>query len=76
MEFKELFIRARQSDKEALLEIIEMYRPLMIKYAMVDGVLDEDLYQEFVYRIIVCVKKFPYPKDENTISCDFEIDKH
>ena len=76
MEFKELFIRARQSDKEALLEIIEMYRPLMIKYAMVDGVLDEDLYQEFVYRIIVCVKKFPYPKDENTISCYFEIDKH
>lgn len=41
-----------------------MYRPLMIKYAMVDGKLDEDLYQEFVYRIIVCVMKFPYDKSK------------
>lgn len=60
MEFEELFIRARQSDKEAILDIVEMYRPLMIKYAKVDGVLDEDLYQEFVYCIITCIMKFPY----------------
>lgn len=60
MEFEELFIRARQSDKEAILNIVEMYRPLMIKYAKVDGVLDEDLYQEFVYCIITCIMKFPY----------------
>lgn len=60
MEFEELFIRARQSDKEAILNIVEMYRPLMIKYAKVDGVLDEDLYQEFVYCIISCIMKFPY----------------
>jgi len=62
MEFEELFLRARKSDKEALLKIIEMYRPLMIKYAVVDGKLDEDLYQELVYRIIICVMKFPYEK--------------
>lgn len=62
MEFEELFLRARQSDMEALLKIIEMYRPLMIKYAVIDGKLDEDLYQEFVYTIIVCVMKFPYKK--------------
>jgi len=63
MEFEELFLRARNSDKEALLKIIEMYRPLMIKYAMVDDKLDEDLYQEFVYRVILCVMKFPYHKE-------------
>lgn len=62
MEFEELFLRARQSDKEALLKIIELYRPLMIKYAMVDEKLDEDLYQELVYRLLVCVMKFPYKK--------------
>lgn len=60
MEFEELFLRARKDDKEAMMKIIEMYRPLMIKYALVDGKLDEDLYQEFVYRILVCIKKFPY----------------
>jgi len=63
MEFEKLFLRARQSDKEALLEIIEMYRPMMIKYAIVDNKLDEDLYQELVYRLIVCVMKFPYSKE-------------
>lgn len=60
MGFEELFLRARQEDKEAMMKIIEIYRPLMIKYAMVDGKLDEDLYQEFVYRIIVCIKRFPH----------------
>jgi len=63
MEFEKLFLRARQADKEALLEIIEMYRPMMIKYAIVDNKLDEDLYQELVYRLIVCVMKFPYSKE-------------
>lgn len=63
MEFEKLFLRARQSDKEALLEIIEMYRPMMIKYAIVDNKFDEDLYQELVYRLIVCVMKFPYSKE-------------
>ena len=62
MEFEELFLRARQSVKEALLMIIELYRPLMIKYAMVDEKLDEDLYQELVYRLLVCVMKFPYER--------------
>lgn len=60
MGFKELLLHARESDKQAILEIIEMYRPLMIKYAMVDDVLDEDLYQEYVYCIIKCIMKFPY----------------
>lgn len=60
MDFKDLFLRAREADKEAMLEIIEMYRPLMIKHAMVNNVLDEDLYQEYVYCIIKCIMKFPY----------------
>lgn len=67
MEFEELFLRARKSDKEALLKIIEMYRPLMIKYAVVDGKMDEDLYQELVYRLIVCVMVFPYKKNKHNI---------
>ena len=63
MEFENLLLRARQDDKEALLEIIELYRPLMIKYAIVDKKLDEDLYQELVYRLLVCIMKFPYTKE-------------
>ena len=56
--FDEILIKAKSSDKKAMLEIIEMYRPLMIKHAMVQGKFDEDLYQEFVYTLLLCIEKF------------------
>ena len=46
MNFKELLYRARQGDEDAILEIFEMYRPLLIKNALVEGIFDEELYQE------------------------------
>ena len=45
-----------------MLQIIEMYRPLMVKYAVVCGKFDEDLYQEFVYTMLRCILKFPLEK--------------
>ena len=36
MNFKELLYRARQGDEDSILEIFEMYRPLLIKNALVD----------------------------------------
>lgn len=33
-EFEELLWKARNKDKKAVFEIIEMYRPLLLKYAM------------------------------------------
>lgn len=62
MNFEEILLQARESDKQAMMKIIEMYRPLMVKYAMVNNVFDEDLYQEFVYCVIKCIMKFPYEK--------------
>lgn len=60
MEFEEILSRARTDDREAMLRIIEMYRPLMICNSMVNGKFDEDLYQENVYTMLLCIKKFPY----------------
>ena len=40
MNFKELLYRARQGDEDAILEIFEMYRPLLIKNALVEGIFD------------------------------------
>ena len=62
MEFKERLERARNYDKKAMMEIVEMYRPLMVKYAVVGGIFDEDLYQEFVYTMLRCILKFPLEK--------------
>lgn len=58
MKFDDLLSRAKYSDKKAMMEIVEMYRPLMVKNAIVDGHFDEDLYQEFVYTILLCINKF------------------
>lgn len=44
MEFRETLWKAREYDRKAMMEIIEMYRPLMVKYAVVNGRFDEDLY--------------------------------
>ena len=62
MEFRETLWKARGYDRKAMMEIIEMYRPLMIKYAVVNGRFDEDLYQEFVYTMLQCILKFPIEK--------------
>ncbi|MCR2018308.1 helix-turn-helix domain-containing protein [Blautia pseudococcoides] len=62
MNFENKLLKARESDKEAMREIIDMYRPLMIKYAVVNDRFDEDLYQEFIYTLLLCIKKFPYQK--------------
>lgn len=62
MGFREILKNARENDKKAMLQIIEMYRPLMVKYAFVCGKFDEDLYQEFVYTMLRCILKFPLEK--------------
>lgn len=64
--FEYMLKAAKESDKKAILEIVEMYRPLTIKYAMVNGKFDEDLYEECIYTMLLCIKKFPY-KGRNTI---------
>ena len=62
MEFRETLWKARGYDRKAMMESIEMYRHLMIKYAVVNGRFDEDLYQEFVYTMLQCILKFPVEK--------------
>lgn len=62
MDFETILIRARECDKRAMSQIVEKYRPLLIKYSMINGVFDEDLYQENVYTMLLCIKVFPYEK--------------
>ena len=58
MNFKELIIRAKKGENEAQEALLEMYQPLLSKEAIVDGVFDEDLYQELCYKFIQCIDKF------------------
>ena len=55
---KELLIRAKRGENSAIEELLEMYRPLLTKESIVEGVFDEDLYQELCYRFVQCINKF------------------
>ena len=50
MNFKELLYRARRGDEDAILEII--------KNALVEGIFDEDLYQELTAEFLKCIRYF------------------
>ena len=54
MGFRELLNRAKTMDDTAMVQIIELYNPLLYKYANVNSQFDQDLYEEFVYRLIIC----------------------
>ncbi len=59
MEFTELFLQARLGDEGATEAIFRMYRPLLIKRSVINGVFDEDLYQELSITLLRCIRKFP-----------------
>ncbi len=58
MTFKELLVRARSGDQSAVENLLIMYQPLLLKESIVDGVLDEDLYQELCITFLQCIRKF------------------
>ena len=58
MNFKDLLLRAKSGENEALTELLLMYRPLLLKESIVDGVFNEDLFQELCIVFLKCVRKF------------------
>lgn len=43
---------------QAMETLLSMYRPLLIKEAVVNGTFDEDLYQELCIVFLRCVRNF------------------
>lgn len=58
MNFMELLLRAKEGEKQGVLAILEMYQPLLIKTAVIEGVYDEDLYQELCITLLKCISQF------------------
>ena len=46
MNFKELLLRAQAEDQQAKEKLLSLYQPLLMKESVVNGLLDEDVYQE------------------------------
>ena len=49
MNFERLLLKAKEGNADAVLKILEIYKPLLIKNAIVNGRFDEDLYQAVSY---------------------------
>lgn len=58
MSFEEILFLAKHGDEKAMEIIIEMYRPLMIKYSIVNGIFDEDLFQELMLETVRAIRYF------------------
>ena len=58
MNFKQLMERAKAGDSAAVTELLMMYRPLLLKEAILYSNLDEDLYQELCLVFLRCIEKF------------------
>ena len=57
MNFEELMTHAQNNDDNAITEITTMYNPLLVKESIVNGVFDEDLYQELWLILLGCIRK-------------------
>lgn len=58
MKFEELLICAKLGDDNARQQILEMYRPMLLKASLINGILDEDLYQEECLTLMKCIEQF------------------
>ncbi len=58
MNFRELLRQAKMGDQQAKEKIVSMYQPLLVKEAVVNGVFDEDIYQDLCETLLVCIQKF------------------
>lgn len=58
MSFELLLMQAKAGNHTAVVEIFEMYRPLLIRKSIVNGSFDEDLYQELAGVLLLCIQRF------------------
>ena len=58
MNFERLLLKAKEGNADAVLKILEIYKPLLINNAIVNGRFYEDLYQELVSTLLKCIQRF------------------
>lgn len=57
MNFKELLLRAQAEDQQAKEKLLSLYQPLLMKESVINGVFDEDVYQELCITLLTCIQR-------------------
>lgn len=63
-DFRNLLIKAKQGDDMSFNELFVLYKPLLLRESVVDGVYDEDLYQENCIIFLKCVRTIALDNDK------------
>lgn len=58
MNFIELLIAAKQGREAAIEKLLGRYKNLLRKYSVINGVFDDDLYQEQCMVFMHCIEVF------------------
>ena len=58
MNFKDLLLRAQAGDQRAQEKLLSLYQPLLMKESVVNGLFDEDVYQELCVTLLTCIRLF------------------
>ena len=58
MKFGTLLLLAQEGDEQAQEKILRLYRPLLFREAKINGIFDEDLYQELCVTLLQCICRF------------------
>lgn len=54
----DLVILVQKNDEEAFAQIVNSFKPLLVKESCRNGKFDEDCYQECLIRLFLALKKF------------------
>ena len=57
MNFKELLLRAQVGDQRAQEKLLSLYQPLLMKESVINGIFDEDVYQELCITLLTCIQR-------------------
>lgn len=58
MNFATLLLLAQEGDEQAKEKILRLYRPPLFREAKINGIFDEDLYQELCVTLLQCICRF------------------
>ena len=58
MNFVTLLLLAQDGDEQVKEKILQLYRPLLFREAKINGIFDEDLYQELCVTLLQCICRF------------------
>ena len=58
LNFKELLIQAQEGNQQVQETILLLYQPLLLKESTVNGIFDEDVYQELCVTLLSCIQRF------------------